>query len=181
VYIELFVDEFGDRRATDRALLCRVLGVEYERGELGSRDLDFVLWEAVHGVGGIGGGDWRGLISESDGLVELDGFAIEHRTLIELCGLHALWHLDDGSMRGRIDELVDWHTRELQPDNGINRPWGVHVFVMRSVEANDERTRLDAMLHAQTLVNNCCVTLGKADVLSGFILLDGANALCERM
>ncbi len=172
LYIDSFCDEFGARRATDRALLCRVLGVEYERGEVVSGDLDFSLWEAVHL-----GGDWRGLISDSDGLVNLMGLAIEHRTLIELCGLHALWHLADQEMRSRIDGLVDWHVRELQPDNGINRPWGVHVFVVRSVEAEDKRTRLDAMLHAQTLVSNCCVALGKVDVLSGFILLDGANAL----
>jgi len=172
LYIDRFVDEFGDRRATDRALLSRVLGVEYERGELENGDLDFLLWEAVHGIG-----DWRGLISDSDGLVEPHGFAIEHRTLIELCGLHALWQLADQEMRGRVDEIVDWHVRELQPDNGINRPWGVHVFVVRSIEAEEEDDRINAMLHAQTLVNNCCVTLGRVDVLSGFILLDGADAL----
>ena len=82
-------------------------------------------------------------------------------------------------MRERVDALVDWHTRELQPDNGINRPWGVHVFVMRSIEADDEQIQLDAMLHAQTLVNNCCISLGKPDVLSAMILLDAANALRE--
>jgi hypothetical protein len=173
LYIDRFEDEFGSRRATDRALLCRVLGIEYARGSLKSKDLDFLLWEAVHGVGD----QWRGLIRDSDGLVDPHGYAIEHRTLIELCGLHAIMHLDDGSLGGRIEDLVDWHTRELQPDNGINRPWGVHAFVVRSVEAEDERTRLDAMLHAQTLVNNCCITLGRPDVLSAFILLDGAEAL----
>lgn len=175
-YIEGFRDEFGSRRSTDRALLSRVFGVEYQHKNTKNRDLDHRLWEAVHGVDG----EWESFISETGGLVESSEFAIEHRTLIELCALHALWHLaEEKEMRGRgrIDLLVDWHTRELQPDNGINRPWGVHVFVMRSVEADDEEIRLNAMLHAQTLVNNCCITLGRPDVLSAFILLDSANAL----
>ena len=172
-YIESFRDEYGSTRATDGALLSRVLGAGYvAQAGVEDADLDVRLWEAVH----LGGMDWAGLISEEGGLVEGD-YAIEHRTLIELCSLHALWHLGLDSMRARIDELVDWHTQELQPDNGINRPWGVHVFVVRSVEAVDERQRLDAMLHAQTLVNNCCITLGKPDVLSAVILRDSADAL----
>jgi len=177
IYIESFRDEFDARRATDRALLCRVLGIQYEPGDIESADLDFRLWEAVHGVGGA----WEGLISKEDGLVDPHGYAIEHRTLIELCALHALCHLAGDEMQRRVDGLVDWHTRELQPDNGINRPWGLHGFVVRSVEAEDEETRLDAMLHAQTLANNCCITLGRPDILSAVILLDSANALRKRM
>jgi len=179
VYIEGFRDEFGSRRSTDRALLSRVLGVEYQCVHSEKCDLDHRLWEAVHGIGG----EWGSFVSETGGLVEPTGYAIEHRTLIELSALHALWHLFAGGagepMRERVDALVDWHTRELQPDNGINRPWGVHVFVMRSIEADDEQIQLDAMLHAQTLVNNCCISLGKPDVLSAMILLDAANALRE--
>ncbi len=176
-FVGSFRDEFGARRATDGALLCRVLGIRYEPGGIESQDLDFRLWEAVHGIFGA----WDGLITKEDGLVNPHGYAIEHRTLIELCALHALYYLAEGEMRDRVDRLVDWHTRELQPDNGINRPWGLHAFVIRSVEAEDVNLRLNAMLHAQTLANNCCITLGKPDILSAFILLDSANALRKRM
>ncbi len=176
-YIGSFRDEFGSKRATDGALLSRVLGVEYApRDDRMDADLDERLWDAIHQTML----DWRSWISKADGLVVGD-YAIEHRTLIELSSLHALWHLtvQDPEGRDRIAELVDWHTRELQPDNGINRPWGVHVFVVRSVEAEDENLRLDAMLHAQTLVNNCCINLGKPDVLSALVLRDSADALRE--
>ena len=176
-FVGSFRDEFGARRATDGALLCRVLGIQYEAGDIDSEDLDFRLWEAVHGIGG----SWEGLISKEDGLVDPHGYAIEHRTLIELCALHALRHLAEGNMQNRVDELVDWHTRELQPDNGINRPWGLHAFVVRSVDAEDEEIRLNAMLHAQTLANNCCITLGRPDILSGVILMDSAEALRGRL
>jgi len=176
-FVDSFQDEFGARRATDGALLSRVLGIDYEPGEIESVDLDFRLWEAVHGIGGA----WEGFISIEDGLVDPHGYAIEHRTQIELCALHALWYLAKSEMRDRLDGLVDWHTRELQPDNGINRPWGLHAFVVRSVEAEDEENRLNAMLHAQTLANNCCITLGKPDILSALILLDSAIALRSRI
>lgn len=173
-YIESFQDEFGARRATDRALLSRVLGVAHTpQAERGS-DLDVLFWDAVHDAAQI---NWEPRISKTDGLVDPANYAIEHRTLIELCALHALWHL--ASKSERINDLIDWHTRELQPDNGINRPWGFHAFIVRSIEAEDEETRRSAMLHAQTLVNNCCITLGQPDILSALILLDGTNALRE--
>ncbi|MBO6514327.1 MAG: hypothetical protein JJ974_10220 [Phycisphaerales bacterium] len=173
-YIDSFRDEYGSKRATDRALLSRVLGVGYEPRSSGREpDLDERLWDATHDVNT----DWRkwvrGVEGSKDGLVS-DDYAIEHRTLIELSSLHALWHLGD---REVVEGLVRWHTRELQPDNGINRPWGVHVFVACSVESDDTDMRLDAMLHAQTLVNNCCVNLGRPDVLSAFILRDSTDAL----
>jgi len=175
-FVDSFRDEFGARRATDGALLSRVLGIGYERGGIESEDLDFQLWEAALGAGG----EWKGLISKKNGLVDSHMYAIEHRTLIELCALHALSYLAETEMRDRVDQLVDWHTRELQPDNGINRPWGLHAFVIRSVEASDIDHKLNAMLHAQTLANNCCITLGKPDILSALILLDSANALRPR-
>jgi len=176
-FIDEFRDEFGSRQATDGAILSRVLGVKYLGTGVEGGDVDNQLWEAVHDMGS----DWTAYLSESDGLVDPKAYAIEHRTQIELCALHALWILggaqNDRSVLDRIDGLIDWHTRELQPDNGINRPWGLHAFVARSVEAEDPETRFNAMLHAQTLANNCCITLGRPDRLSAVILLDSANAL----
>jgi hypothetical protein len=175
-YIESFQDEFGSRRKTDAPLLSRVLSVPISLNS-DHPDLDTRLWRCVVN------NEHDSLlgIKDKDGLVEPDAYAIEHRTLIELCALHALWHLaaerEDPELLKRVDMLIDWHTRELQPDNGINRPWGVHAFICRSVNATDESTRLDAMLHAQTLVSNCCVTLGKPDILSAIILYDSAQAL----
>ncbi len=174
-YIDEFQDEFGSRRATDAPLLGRVLGVRVSTSDR-LHDLDTRLWNSLS----EGSQDWSGLIQTEGGLVESDAYAIEHRTLIELCALHALWHLDSqsgGEFRPRIDQLIDWHTRELQPDNGINRPWGVHAFIVRSIESVEQSTQLDAMLHAQTLVNNCCVTFGKPDILSAIILYDSVQAL----
>lgn len=175
-FIGSFRDEFGSRRATDGALLSRILGVGYEPSSARREaDLDERLWDAVHNANT----DWRDWVSDTAGLkggLVSGDYAIEHRTLIELSSLHALWHL---GARDRIADLVDWHTRELQPDNGINRPWGVHAFVVQSVEADEENRRLDAMLHAQTLVNNCCINLGRPDVLSAIILRDSIDALRE--
>ncbi len=175
-YISEFQDEFGCKRATDAPLLCRVLNVPQESTS-DHTDLDTKLWQALV----LDEDTWRGDITEDGGLVEPDAYAIEHRTLIELSALHALWHLNaqakDPELNDRVDGLIDWHTRELQPDNGINRPWGAHAFICRSSEAADVQTKLDAMLHAQTLVNNCCVTLGRPDILSSIILYDSAQAL----
>jgi len=176
-----FQDEFGSKQATDGALLSRVLGVPYQPETGLKADIDNRLWDALH----RDDSSWMDLISSEGGLVDPAGYAIEHRTQIELCALHALWHLcersQDDALRGRVDALVEWHTRELQPDNGINRPWGLHAFVVRSVEAGSEETRLDAMLHAQTLANNCCITLGRPDILSAVILIDSADALRVRL
>ncbi len=175
-YIDGFQDEFGCRRATDAPLLCRVLNVPLESTS-NHIDLDTHLWHAL----ALGEESWKEAINQDGGLIEPDAYAIEHRTLIELSALHALWHLsaqsNDVTLSDRVDRLVDWHTRELQPDNGINRPWGAHAFICRSSEAADQQTKLDAMLHAQTLVNNCCVTLGRPDILSSIILYDCAQAL----
>jgi hypothetical protein len=178
-FIDQFQDEFGCRRATDGPLLGRVMGVSVSC-ETQPKDLDTRLWNSLAN----GEQDWPGLIKQDDGLVQSDAYAIEHRTLIELSALHALWHLNadqDGVLSERVDQLIDWHTRELQPDNGINRPWAAHAFIVRSIEATDEQTRLDAMLHAQTLVNNCCVTFGKPDILSAIILYDSTQSLKARL
>ena len=174
-FIDEFQDEFGCRRATDAPLLSRVLGVPRSTSDR-SQDLDTRLWKCLSD----GDLDWKELIGTDGGLIEAEQYAIEHRTLIELCALHALWHLDSqsgGEFRPRIDQLIDWHTRELQPDNGINRPWGVHAFIVRSIVSEELSTHHDAMLHAQTLVNNCCVTFGKPDRLSAIVLYDSVQAL----
>lgn len=179
LYIDEFRDEYGSRRDTDSALLSKVLKVSYESTSADeTSDLDLRLWEALH----TKNSDWESWISKTGGLVA-DIQAIEQRTLIELCSMHALFHLIyagdqiNTAMQDRINSLVDWHTQELQPDNAINRPWGVVACIARAVSAQDADCRLSAMLHAQTLINNCCISMGQPDRLSAFILLDSANSL----
>lgn len=178
-FVDSFRDEFGSRRSTDGAVVSKVLGIEYQPGGTDlDRDIDVRLWEAVHKPDAV----WKPWVSDTAGLGEglVDGdYAIEHRTLLELSSLHAMMHLanHETEIWSRIRSLVDWHTRELQPDNGVNRPWGFHAFIVRSIETSDESTQLNAMLHAQTLVSNCCVTFGKPDILSAVILRDGADWL----
>lgn len=181
LYIDEFRDEYGSRRDTDSALLCRVLNVPYETIKSDeTSDLDLRLWEALHTMNS----DWESWISKTGGLVA-DIQAIEQRTLIELCSMHALFHLVYAGdqintvMQDRINSLVDWHTQELQPDNAINRPWGVVACIARAVTASEEDNSLSAMLHAQTLISNCCISMGQPDRLSAFILLDSANSLEE--
>ncbi|MFK7758638.1 MAG: hypothetical protein AB8C13_01685 [Phycisphaerales bacterium] len=187
-YIESFADEYGGKRTTDQALLSRVLSTPYKPSARLSAtvavDVDHKLWNAVHDDS-----PWEYLIPDQGGLVNEGDYAIEHRTLIELCSLHALSHLVDAKngsafdgLSQRVHRLVDWHTRELQPDNGIHRPWGMHAFVLRSVDESCAMDmRLNTMLHAQTLLSNCCVSMGKPDLLSGIILIDSLNTLTERI
>lgn len=170
-FVEGYRDEFGARNASVSWMLRWVLGLGgSDSGE--DADPDVRLWMALIGGAGVDLSDISG------GVVAPDAYAIEHRTLIECSALHALAHL---SLDGRADwervrGLVDWHTRELQPDNGINRPWGIHAFVARSVEVGNPDPD-DALMHAQTMLHNCCVTLGRPDQVSAVLLMDAAGWL----
>ncbi|MCC5824089.1 MAG: hypothetical protein JJU44_12460 [Planctomycetes bacterium] len=65
----------------------------------------------------------------------------------------------------------------MQPDNGTNHPWGIHVFVVLAARSEDTGESGAALMHAQTLLHNCQVQQGKADRLSACILWDAGETL----
>lgn len=178
-YIEGFQDEFGNRRASDRAFLSHLLGVAIEPArEVGSMGLDERLWWCV----AKGTSVPEGLVGSSGGLIlDPDELAIEYRTMIELSALQALWSVvlrdQDSSLRARAMDAAQWHIEELQPDNAINRPWGLAVFVELSFNSNEESVAMTAELHAQTLLHNACINFGRPDLLSALILRDAVTQL----
>ena len=174
-----FRDEFGNRRASDRPFLAHVLGVQMQ-SENGLRqiDLDEAIWWCLVEAKPIP----DGLVSRSGGLLlNPDDFAIEYRTMVELCALQALWSValrdKDRDWRERSLSAAIWHIEELQPDNAINRPWGLPVFVELSLSSEDETISQTARLHAETLLHNACINFGKPDLLSALILKHSADLL----
>lgn len=168
-FVEGFRDEFGARNASVGMLLRWVLGIG-AGDPSGDEDPDVRIWRSLIGLEDVA------LSDVSQGVVAPDAYAIEHRTLIECSSLHALahaWvHLDRVGWSD-LRDLIEWHTRELQPDNGINRPWGIHAFVARGAEDGGG----DALMHAQTMLHNCCVTLGRPDRVSAVLMTDAAGTL----
>jgi len=141
-------------------------------------DLDERLWWSVAQTEKLP----DGLISSTDGLlVDPDGLAIEYRTMVELGGLQALWAIamrdGDRAMRERVLDAARWNIEELQPDNAINRPWGLPVFLELAMYESDETVAQTADLHAQTLLHNACINFGKPDLLSALILKNGIALL----
>ena len=178
-YIETFEDEFGNRRASDRAFLAHLIGVSVPPVRTQAKmALDELLWWCVADGKPIP----AGLISESDGLLaDPDALAIEYRTMVELGALQAFWRVAirdrDQKMRERALDAARWHIDELQPDNAINRPWGLPVFVELAIDEDDVTLAQTASLHAQTLLHNACINFGKPDLLSALILKDAIDLL----
>lgn len=175
-----FRDEMGHRRAADGAFLAWRCRVGWGGGDGGSPDA--ALWAGVAN-GGADLGEVvdriaRGPRGEADrgALLPQSGSpSIEVWTESELCALHALSWLSqrDASLVERLHDCARWHLENLQPDNATNRPWAAHVFIGLAIEEG----RDDAMLHAQTLIHNCQVALGRPDTISAHILLDAAESL----
>jgi len=178
-YVEGFQDEFGNRRASDRAFLAHLLRAPVTPlRPVGGMGLDERLWWHVADGSALP----EGLVAGRDGLlVDPDAFAIEYRTMIELSALQAFWSVtlreNDPAMRTRVLDAARWHVEELQPDNAINRPWGLAVFVELAIEEQDEMLAQTAELHAQTLLHNACINFGKPDLLSALILRDATEQL----
>lgn len=179
-YIESFQDEFGNRRASDRAFLAHLLGVSVAPVRALERmGLDERLWWCVADGTAIP----DGLIGDAGGLLaaDPDALAIEYRTMVELGALQAFWAVAlreaEAGLRVRAMDAARWHIEELQPDNAINRPWGLAVFVELAIESRDEVIAQTAELHAQTLLHNACINFGKPDLLSAMILKDASEQL----
>lgn len=178
-YIESFQDEFGNRRASDRGFLAQLLDVTIAPVRTHEiMALDERLWWCVAEDSPLP----SGIIGDSNGLlIDPDSHAIEYRTMVELCALQAFWSLtmkdQDSEMRERAMDAARWHIEELQPDNAINRPWGLPVFVELALIEDDESITQTAELHAQTLLHNACINFGKPDLLSALILKDAIRLL----
>ncbi|HBS29133.1 MAG TPA: hypothetical protein DEB06_06705 [Phycisphaerales bacterium] len=132
---------------------------------------------------------WRALASDSDGRAPVvasnDGplippgstRTVEVWTETELGALHALGWLAVRSARPawleRARAAARWHLVHTQPDNATNRPWAVGVFA--HLHASEKTA--EARLFAETLLHNCQITMGGADLLSRHILHDAADWL----
>jgi hypothetical protein len=177
-YIDGFTDEYGNRARTTKPFLAHLLGITLPT-QVVSGDLDEQLWWSIVSSGGVP----NKLSSGPSLTAHSNDAAIEHWTQVELCALHALWHLNlrspNQSALARLTEAGVWLMNELQPDNAINRPWGIPVFVYLSVALESETDRSTASMYAQTLAHNCCISLGKPDILSACILHDSATSLVK--
>ena len=170
-FADTFRDEFGARTPSAAALIARILQVR-PTSLPEHPDLDAQLWHAL--AADQPTPTARIPKDPTHGLADPNTYAIEHRTHIELCALHALTHVVPTD---QLTALIDWNIAELQPDNGINRPWAIHAFIFRALTTDDQPTQAAAALHAQTLAHNCCVTMGQPDIVSAFILRDSADWL----
>jgi len=172
-----FRDELGNRRPADRAFLSALLGVEPAPDEADPTP-EAWLWRAL--TPGAPAIDPFERLAPGDGplLPGEHGGAIEVWTESELAALHALDRLSErtgvGAWRARVASAAAWHVAEIQPDNATNRPWAIQVFVRLGLGLEGDSA---ALLHAQTMLHNCRVALGHADVLSACILEDAARAL----
>lgn len=171
-FVRSFCDSAGVRRATDLPQLCHLLGVDPGPAPAAGGAPERVWW-ALHGKVG----SWDDRFESGDGPLapEIRGEGIESWTEAELCALHGLTHLaikrGSASLAARCRSAVAWHLRELQPDNGTNRPWAVHSFVLAG------RSMPDALMHARTLVHNALVERGRPERFGAVLMLDAADAL----
>ncbi|MBX3358735.1 MAG: hypothetical protein KF745_09925 [Phycisphaeraceae bacterium] len=175
-----FRDEAGHRREVDGPFLAWRAGrrgAAVESGGPAAR-----LWSMLldHGadpgrvVAALGSGEQgQGpLLGEPSGPIEV-------WTEEELSSLHAAWHL--ARLRGREEwrrrclAAAAWHVENIQPDNGTNHPWGIHVFI----EAGEADASVAGAMeyHAEFMLHSSLVSAGKPDVLSAYILEDAAECL----
>jgi hypothetical protein len=178
-FLKDFVDERGHRARVVTPFLAAALGVDPGTAPVGgASDLDDRLWWAVLEPERRVVGFERGDGPLDPGLAEI---AIESRTETELSAMHALFRLGlDRGVPAMVERALDaarWQVAELQPDNGTNHPWGIHVFVVLAARSGDAEESGAALMHAQTLLHNCQVQQGRADRLSACILWDAGETL----
>ncbi|MEM9373352.1 MAG: hypothetical protein AAGA55_06890 [Planctomycetota bacterium] len=179
-FVEQFEDERRHRARVATPFLSALLSIAPSDPKPARMDLDDRLWWAVHDpqsrIADVGTGE--GPLDPSLGEI-----AIETRTETELAAMHALFRLGlDRSEPGMIERALDaarWQVAELQPDNGTNHPWGIHVFVVLSARCAAENESAAALMHAQTMLHNCQVALGRPDRLSACVLLDAGRTLAR--
>lgn len=125
-----------------------------------ARDLDRTTWDA-------------------GSLIPQSGMALEVWTETDLSAMHALWWLAlrhaRPDWRTLIEHAAAWHLDHIQPDNATAHPWSLHLFALRDITAPSGDGA--ARLHAEMMLHNCQVSLGRADRLSALILVDAARAI----
>lgn len=172
-FARAFRDSAGTARNTDLPMLARLLRVSPGPAPTALSGTCERIWWALHAdpvscEGELGAG-------EGPLAIEVRGEGIEAWTEAELSALHGLTHMAirSGSrvLAARCRSAVAWHLGEIQPDNGTNRPWAVHAFVLAG------RSLPDATMHARTLVHNAIVERGRPERLGAVLLLDAADAL----
>ncbi len=177
-FVDAFSDELGNRARVVTPFLAAAAGLSPSGTRGATLDLDDRLWWAVH--------DPESAVADfGSGVGPLDPtlgeIAIESRTETELSAMHALFRLGlDRGEPGMIRRALDaarWQVSELQPDNGTNHPWGIHVFVVLAAGSHDPAEAGAALMHAQMLLHNCQVQMGRPDRLSACILWDAAVTL----
>lgn len=172
-FARAFRDSAGIARKTDLPMLGRLLRVNPGPAPTAMMGTCERIWWALH----AGPESCERELGTGSGplAIEVRGEGIEAWTEAELSALHGLTHLAirSGSrpLAARCLSAVAWHLGEIQPDNGTNRPWAVHAFVLAG------RSMPDAMMHARTLVHNAIVERGRPERFGAVLLLDAADAL----
>jgi hypothetical protein len=120
------------------------------------------------------------MLTQSGPLTDASLVYLETGTEAELCSLHALWNLarqrHDEALTARAIDAADWLIENIQPDNGTNHPWGLHVFAWLAVTRGSAESRM----YAESLLHNALVAGGgRPDRFSACVLWDGANRLAE--
>lgn len=172
-FARTFRDSAGIARNTDLPMLARLLRVNPGPAPTGLTGICERTWWALHTDPASCEREFGA--GEGPLAIEVRGEGIEAWTEAELSALHGLTHLAirSGSrvLAARCLSAVAWHLGEIQPDNGTNRPWAVHAFVLAG------RAMPDATMHARTLVHNAIVERGRPERFGAVLLLDAADAL----
>ena len=177
-----FTDERGHRRPIDEPLLRRLLR-QPAPAPPEATATDAAAWWALADPNAD---DVRleSLFLQRDAgpvIPEDPNTGVEIWTETELAALHALAnHAADASdspvgpaLLARARAAAAWHVETIQPDNATNHPWAAHLFAAVSIATASDEHRL----HAETLVNICCVSTGQPDRFSATLLLDAADSI----
>jgi hypothetical protein len=179
----LHLEGLSDRRTEDRAPVDLASAVPPDPTLLCGVRGEQVLWRAATaGTGWNEGTEVDGLLRDRAGkgsLLATDAFlAIEVWAECELAALHGLHRLlrlarvpDDDWRRVRLAEAAAWHLEHTQPDNSTNRPWALHVYLLREDPTGESR------LYAETLLHNACASSARDEPLTRWILADAAREL----
>ena len=120
--------------------------------------------QVVGGSGSIGspGGGTMDITGNGGNLaIDWDSFNIAQGETVNFKNMQAVLNYVTGSQRSEIFGKLNGN--------------GAHVFLLAGL--GTDNASHESRLFAETLIHNCQVTLGRADALSAWILVDSARAL----